>query len=75
MRKDMRLAQTAARDHGVFAPATAMAAQMLEALVNSGRGGLDASSLGQLVAELSALPASPEAPQAEKEQGDGQQRR
>jgi 2-hydroxy-3-oxopropionate reductase len=57
MRKDMRLALAATRDHGVFAPATATAAQMLEALVNSGRGGLDASTLGALVAELSGLPA------------------
>lgn len=55
MRKDMRLALAATRDHGVFAPATAMAAQMLEALVNTGRGGQDASSLGGLVAELSGL--------------------
>ena len=55
MRKDMRLALSAARDHGVFAPATALAAQVLEAVVNSGRGGLDASVLGALVAELSGL--------------------
>jgi 2-hydroxy-3-oxopropionate reductase len=53
MRKDLRLALAAMRDHGVFAPATANAAQMLEALVNSGRGGLDSASLGMLVAELS----------------------
>jgi 2-hydroxy-3-oxopropionate reductase len=55
MRKDLRLAQAAMRDHGVFAPATATAAQMLEALVNSGRGGLDSASLGALVAELSGI--------------------
>ena len=60
MRKDMRLAQQAVRDHGVFAPATGLAAQMMEALVNSGRGEQDASSLGALVAELSGLkPAAP----------------
>jgi 2-hydroxy-3-oxopropionate reductase len=60
MRKDMRLAQQAVRDHGVFAPATGLAAQMMEALVNSGRGDQDASSLGALVAELSGLkPAAP----------------
>ncbi len=58
MRKDMRLALAAARDHGVFAPATATAAQMLEALVNSGRGGMDSSALGELVAELSGLAAT-----------------
>lgn len=55
MRKDTRLSLAAMRDHGVFAPATAIAAQMMEALVNSGRGGLDSSSLGALVAELSGL--------------------
>lgn len=55
MRKDLRLAAAAARDHGVFAPATALAAQMMEALVASGREGRDASSLGALVAELSGL--------------------
>jgi 2-hydroxy-3-oxopropionate reductase len=59
MRKDMRLAQQAARDHGVFAPATGLAAQMMEALVNSGRGEQDASSLGALVAELSGLEPQP----------------
>lgn len=55
MRKDMRLALGAVRDNGVFAPATALAAQMMEAVVNSGRGGQDAASLGALVAELSGL--------------------
>ena len=57
MRKDMRLAAAATRDHQVFAPATALAAQMMEALVNSGRGGLDCATLGALMAELSGLPA------------------
>ncbi|PWC29761.1 NAD(P)-dependent oxidoreductase [Teichococcus aestuarii] len=55
MRKDMRLAIGAARDHGVFAPSTALAAQMMEALVNSGRGGMDSAALGELVAELSGV--------------------
>jgi 2-hydroxy-3-oxopropionate reductase len=59
MRKDMRLALAATRDHGVFAPATANAAQMLEALVNGGRGGQDSSALGALVAELSGLNTQP----------------
>ncbi|MFM2149810.1 MAG: 2-hydroxy-3-oxopropionate reductase [Pseudomonadota bacterium] len=59
MRKDMRLAQQAVRDHGVFAPATGLAAQMMEALVNRGRGDQDASSLGALVAELSGLEPAP----------------
>jgi 2-hydroxy-3-oxopropionate reductase len=55
MRKDLRLSATAMRDNGVFAPATALAAQMLEALVNSGRGGLDSAAVGALVAELSGV--------------------
>ncbi|MBR0652963.1 NAD(P)-dependent oxidoreductase [Roseomonas terrae] len=55
MRKDIRLAVGAMRDNGVFAPATALGAQMMEAVVNSGRGGLDAASLYGLVAELSGL--------------------
>lgn len=55
MRKDMRLALGAVRDNGVFAPATALAAQMMEALVNSGHGGDDCASLGALVAQLSGL--------------------
>lgn len=53
MRKDMRLALGAVREHGVFAPATALAAQMLEAVVNSGHGGEDCAVLGELVRELS----------------------
>ncbi len=56
MRKDLRLAAAAVRDHGVFAPATATTAQMMEALVNSGRGAEDSATLGLLVAELSGLP-------------------
>lgn len=55
MRKDLRLALGAVRDNAVFAPSTALAAQMMEALVNSGRGGADCASLGALVAELSGL--------------------
>jgi len=55
LRKDLRLAAAAVRDHGVFAPGTAAVSQVLEALVNSGRGGLDGASLGALVAALSGL--------------------
>ena len=55
MRKDMRLALGAVREAGVFAPATALAAQMMEAVVNTGRGGDDCAVLGALVAELSGL--------------------
>lgn len=55
MRKDMRLAASAIRDHGVFGPATAMAAPLLELLVNQGAGKDDLAALGRLVAELSGL--------------------
>lgn len=55
MRKDMRLALAAVRENGVFAPSTALAAQMMEAVVNTGRGGDDCASIGALVAELSGL--------------------
>ncbi|MBP0466669.1 NAD(P)-dependent oxidoreductase [Roseomonas sp. PWR1] len=55
MRKDMRLALGAVRENGVFAPSTALAAQMMEAVVNSGRGGDDCASIGALVAELSGV--------------------
>lgn len=56
MRKDLRLSAAAMRDNGVFAPATALTASLLEALVNSGRGGQDSAALGALVRELSGLP-------------------
>ena len=55
MRKDMRLAVAAMREHGVFAPATALAAQMMEAVVSTGRGGRDCAIVAELVAELSGI--------------------
>jgi 2-hydroxy-3-oxopropionate reductase len=55
MRKDLRLSAQAMRDRGVFAPATALVASMLEALVGSGRGDLDSAAIGALVRELSGL--------------------
>jgi 2-hydroxy-3-oxopropionate reductase len=55
MRKDIRIALAAVQAHGVFAPATAHAAQMFEALSNQGRDGEDCTVIGQLVAELSGL--------------------
>jgi 2-hydroxy-3-oxopropionate reductase len=55
MRKDLRLSAGAMRDHGVFAPATGLAASMMEALVATGRGGLDSAALGALVKELSGV--------------------
>lgn len=55
MRKDIRLAAEAVRAHGVFGPASAMAAPLLEALVNLGHGGADLAMLGRMIAELSGL--------------------
>jgi 2-hydroxy-3-oxopropionate reductase len=59
MFKDMKLASGLGRDKGVFMPATALGTQMLAALCNSGRDGLDSAALGLLVQELSGLPSSP----------------
>lgn len=56
MLKDIRLAQQATRDHGVYAPATAQALQSLQAAVNAGDGGRDATVVGRLIARLSDLP-------------------
>jgi 2-hydroxy-3-oxopropionate reductase len=56
MRKDIRIALEAVQAHGVFAPATAHAAQMFEAIANQGRAEQDCTVIGQLVAELSGLP-------------------
>lgn len=55
MRKDIRLAAEAVRDHGVFAPATGMAALLLELVVNRGAGGEDLVALGRMIGELSGV--------------------
>jgi 2-hydroxy-3-oxopropionate reductase len=55
MRKDMRLAAQAIRDHGVFGPATAMAAPLLELLVNQGGAKEDVAALGRMIQELSGI--------------------
>jgi len=55
MRKDMRLAAAAVRDYGIFAPATAMAAPLLELVVNRGAGQEDLVALGRMIAELSGV--------------------
>jgi hypothetical protein len=47
MRKDLRLSAAAMRDHAVFAPATALASQVLEALVNSAGAGWTAPPWGR----------------------------
>lgn len=55
MLKDMKLAQTVGRDAGVFMPATGMATQLLTALCETGRDGLDSAAVGLVVQELSGV--------------------
>ena len=55
MRKDIRLAAEAVREHGVFAPATGMAAPLLELAVNRGAGQEDLVALGRMIGELSGV--------------------
>jgi 2-hydroxy-3-oxopropionate reductase len=53
MLKDLRLAHSAARDAGSFAPVASLAEQLLAAMVNTGRADLDSSAMGQLFGDLS----------------------
>ena len=62
MFKDMKLASGLGRDKGVFMPATALGTQMLAALCNSGRDGLDSAALGLLFQELSGIRTHTSAP-------------
>lgn len=55
MLKDMRLAQTVGRDQGAFMPATGLATQMLSALCETGRAGMDSAAVGLIFQELSGL--------------------
>jgi len=52
MLKDMKLAAGVGASVGGFMPLTALVAQMMQALCNSGRADLDHSSLGALVQDL-----------------------
>jgi hypothetical protein len=56
MYKDIKLALGAGRDTGAFMPVTALGTQMLAALCNTGRGGLDSAALGLVFRELSEKP-------------------
>jgi 2-hydroxy-3-oxopropionate reductase len=56
MRKDLRLALDNGRAGGSFMPVAALASQLLDVLVNQGRGELDWNVLGALFAELSGAP-------------------
>jgi 2-hydroxy-3-oxopropionate reductase len=53
--KDLRLANEAASSNNVAMPATAVVAQLMNALVASGGGDLDYSALGTVLFELAAL--------------------
>ena len=55
MVKDLDLALATAKRLGVTAPTTALTKQMLEALVNTGRGGWDFAGLIPLIEELSGI--------------------
>lgn len=53
MLKDIRLAMTVGRDAGVFMPTTTLATQMLTALCETGRAGMDSAAVGLVFQELS----------------------
>lgn len=55
MLKDMKLAMTVGKDAGVFMPTTGLATQMLTALCESGRDGMDSAAVGLVFQELSGL--------------------
>lgn len=55
MLKDMKLAMTVGKDAGVFMPTTGLATQMLIALCESGRDGMDSAAVGLVFQELSGL--------------------
>ena len=62
MRKDLRLALDNGRSGGSFMPVAALASQLLDVVVNQGRGDLDWNVLGALFAEMSGAPhAGPDA--------------
>lgn len=55
MLKDMKLAMTVGRDAGVFMPSTTLATQMLTALSETERAGLDSAAVGLIFQELSGI--------------------
>lgn len=55
--KDLRLATETAAENGVAIPATALVAQLINALVASGGGDLDYSALGTVLFEMAGLRA------------------
>jgi 2-hydroxy-3-oxopropionate reductase len=55
MQKDVGLAAAATHGADSFAPLTALAQQLMAALSNSGRDGMDTAALGLLYEELSGI--------------------
>ena len=55
MQKDLRLAAAAAQDAGSFSPVAGLAEQLLKALCNTGREGMDNAAMGLLYEELSGI--------------------
>lgn len=55
MLKDIKLAQGLGRDQGVFMPATGLVTQMLTALCETGRDGMDSAAVGLVFQELSGV--------------------
>ena len=53
--KDLRLANEAAGANGVSTPATAIVAQLINALVASGGGDLDYAALGTVLFKLAGV--------------------
>ena len=49
--KDLRIALKSARDNAVQLPATRLASQYLETLIESGKGDLDSSAMASLILE------------------------
>jgi 2-hydroxy-3-oxopropionate reductase len=54
--KDLRLANEAASSNNVAMPATALVAQLMNALIASGGGDLDYAALGKVLFDLAGLP-------------------
>jgi 3-hydroxyisobutyrate dehydrogenase-like beta-hydroxyacid dehydrogenase len=55
MLKDIKLAQAVGRDQGLFSPTTDLATQMLSALCETGRDGMDSAAVGLVFQEMSGL--------------------
>jgi 2-hydroxy-3-oxopropionate reductase len=61
--KDLRIAMETAGAYGVAVPATALVAQLVNALMASGRGDLDNAAVGSILLELAGVEPGPGARQ------------